>query len=125
MSATTSTAVAATGIDGHYYLAKDLARAIAFYSDVIGLKVAREFPDGVEFDLDDDTTFGISHMPDEWLPCGGVIFAFDDMEAIAERLRAAGVKFYTGGVIESPVCHIAWCEDPEGNNFAIHKRKAV
>jgi predicted enzyme related to lactoylglutathione lyase len=25
--------------------------------------------------------------------------------------------------MESPVCRIAWCEDTEGNNFAIHQRK--
>jgi predicted enzyme related to lactoylglutathione lyase len=25
--------------------------------------------------------------------------------------------------METPVCRIAWCQDPEGNNFAIHQRK--
>jgi predicted enzyme related to lactoylglutathione lyase len=119
-----ATAIAgATGIDAHYYLAKDLQRAIAFYRDVIGLKVAREFSEGIEFDLGDGSTFGISHMPDEWFPGGGVIFAFDDLEAIEAKLRETGVRFYTDGVINTPVCNIAWCEDPEGNTFAIHMRK--
>ena len=60
---------------------------------------------------------------DVWYPGGGAIFAVKDLDAAVRRLKDAGVKFYTDGAIESPVCRIAWCEDSEGNTFAIHKLK--
>ena len=121
----TTTKIRAKAIDAHYYLAKDLDRAIAFYRDVIGLEVAREFPGGtVEFDLADGNTFGISMLPEGmWYPGGGVMFAVDDMDAAVARLREEGITFFTDGAMESPVCHVAWCQDTEGNNFALHVRK--
>jgi predicted enzyme related to lactoylglutathione lyase len=56
-------------------------------------------------------------------PSGGVIFGVTDIDAAAARLRDAGIRFFTHGLLDTPVCRIAWCEDPEGNNFAIHRRK--
>jgi predicted enzyme related to lactoylglutathione lyase len=120
---TATTPIAVTGIDAVYYLAKDHKRGIAFYRDVLGLKIAREGPNFVEFDLGDGKTFGLSHMSDAWYPCGGAMFAVADIDAAVQRLREAGVRFYTDGALESPVCRVAWCEDSEGNNFAIHKLK--
>jgi predicted enzyme related to lactoylglutathione lyase len=112
-----------TGIAAVYYLAKDLARGVAFYRDVIGLPVAREEAHFVEFELGDGSAFGVSHMPGVWYPGGGVMFEVPDINAAVARLREAGVQFYTDGALESPVCHVAWCADPEGNNFALHQRK--
>jgi predicted enzyme related to lactoylglutathione lyase len=122
MSATAAGSIAVTGLDAVYYLAKDFKRAIAFYRDTLGLTISSESERNVEFDLGDGNTFGISHMPGVWYPGGGAVFAVADLDAAAQRLKDAGVKFYTE-VLESPVCHIAWCEDSEGNNFAIHKLK--
>jgi len=122
MSAAT-TPIAVTGMDAVYYLAKDFKRGVAFYRDVLGLTVAREGENFVEFDLGDGSTFGMSHMPDRWYPCGGAMFAVRDMGDAVQRLREAGVHFFTEGALESPVCHVAWCEDSEGNNFAIHRLK--
>lgn len=122
----TAIATRAVGIDAHHYLAKDLPRAIAFYRDLLGLtpSPASAWDHGTEFELEDGSTFGIFAMPDgSWYPCGGVIFAVGDVAAAAERLRDAGVHFLTNGVLETPVCRIAWCQDPEGNTFAIHQRK--
>jgi predicted enzyme related to lactoylglutathione lyase len=123
MTATLTTPIAVTGIDAVHYLAKDFKRGVAFYRDVLGLTVARGEDGDVEFDLGDGNTFGMSHIPDTWYPCGGAIFSVADIDAAAARLREAGVRFFTDGIIESPICRIAWCEDSEGNNFAIHKLK--
>ena len=120
------TATRIRGIDTHHYLAKDLQRAIAFYRDVLGLtpSATASWEHGTEFDLGDGSTFGVFKMPnDTWYPCGGVVFAVEDIDAMAGRLEEAAVHFYTHGVMETPVCRIAWCQDPEGNNFAIHQRK--
>jgi predicted enzyme related to lactoylglutathione lyase len=111
------------GIDAHYYLAKDLARAIAFYRDTLGLEVAFEFGSGVEFALRDGTAFGLGTMPNgAWIQCGGVMFAVSDLEAALERVRAGGGTTLSG-MMETPVCWTSWCNDTEGNSFALHRRK--
>lgn len=115
-----------TGIDAHHYLVKDLERARTFYRDVVGLQGCAEttFDHGTEFELGDGSAFGIFKMPDDsWYPGGGTIFAVTDIDAAAKRLQDAGVHFYTHGIMDTPVCRIAWCEDSEGNNFAIHQKK--
>jgi predicted enzyme related to lactoylglutathione lyase len=105
MTAKAAPSIAVTGLDAVYYLAKDFKRGVAFYRDVLGL------------------TIGVSYMPGVWYPGGGAIFAVKDLDAAVRLLKDAGVKFYTDGALESPVCRIAWCEDSEGNTFAIHKLK--
>ena len=119
----TQQVIKTSGIDAVHYLAKDLDRAIAFYRDVLGLQVATTYPSGVEFELPDGSAFGIGHMPDVWYPCGGAMFAVDDIAAAVDRFRAMGLTIYTQGVVDGPRCQVAWCQDTEGNNFAVHKRK--
>jgi predicted enzyme related to lactoylglutathione lyase len=123
MAASTTRALS---IDAHHYLAKDLNRAVTFYRDVLGLtplETAR-WEHGTEFELSDGSTFGVFKMPDDsWYPCGGVMFGVEDIDAAAGRLREAGAHFFTAGVLETPGCRVAWCQDPEGNSFAIHQRK--
>ena len=123
MSSSATASIAVTGLDAVYYLAKDFKRGVAFYRDVLGLPVSMETERNVEFDLGDGNTFGVSYMPGVWYPGGGAIFAVKDLDAAVRLLKDAGVKFYTDGALESPVCRIAWCEDSEGNTFAIHKLK--
>lgn len=118
--------VRTTGIDAIHYLAKDLQRAVTFYREVIGLQPSSEssWDHGTEFELGDGSTFGIFAMPDgSWYPSGGVMFAVTDIDAAAQRLRDAGVAFFTNGVLETPACRLAWCRDPEGNTFAIHAHR--
>jgi predicted enzyme related to lactoylglutathione lyase len=124
MTTTGTPLTSATGIDCVCYLAKDFARAKNFYQNTLGLKPSMDGDNWVEFDLSDGTTFALAKLPgDTWYPAGGVMFAVPDLEAAARRLREAGVKFYGEEIDESPVCQMAWCEDTEGNNFAIHQRK--
>jgi|SRR5271166_1623918 len=116
-------AFATRGIAAHYYLAKDFKRGLAFYRDVVGLPIASKSARHAEFELPDGSTFGLSFMPESWYPGGGVMFEVDDIAAAIERFRAAGVTFYTDGALETPECSVAWCQDTEGNNFAVHSRK--
>lgn len=116
--------IAATGIDCTCYLAKDLERAKRFYIDVIGLRPSAEADNWVEFELADGTTFGIAKLPgDTWYPGGGVMFAVPNVARALERVRAAGVTVGGDGIMDTPVCEMAWCTDTEGNGFALHKRK--
>ena len=113
-----------TGIDAHYYLAKDLDRALAFYRDALGLEPAMNFGSGVEYALPDDSAFGVAVMPNgEWHRGGGVMFAVPDVEAALERVRSAGGETLSG-VMDFPTCVTVWCNDTEGNSFALHRLKA-
>jgi predicted enzyme related to lactoylglutathione lyase len=113
-----------TGIDAHYYLAKDLERAIGFYRDALQLEPATNFGAGVEYVLPDESAFGVAVMPDGgWYPGGGVMFAVPDVEAAVERVRAAGGTTLSG-VLDFPTCATVWCTDTEGNNFALHHLKS-
>ena len=120
----TQDAVAVRGIDITTYLVKDVPRAKAFYSDVMGFVVTQEYGEqGAEFTFPDDTTFGLWKMEDgTWYPGHGVMFAVDDLKAALEHYRGRGVKF-EDHPIESPACFMAFGEDSEGNHFILHQRK--
>ena len=69
--------------------AEDLARASAFYADLLGAQpVATYDPPGlVFFDLG-----GTRLLLDKGAPAGLHYFGVDDIEATVERLRGAGVR---------------------------------
>ena len=111
------------GIDIAGYLVEDPAKAVAFYRDVLGM-VPTHVDDagrGAEFTLSDGTTFGVWHIPDAELG-GGLLFAVDDVNAAVTQYRAKGLEI--DDVIETPVCFMAFTQDPEGNRLIIHQRKA-
>ncbi len=103
---------------------KDMARARAFYEGALGLKPSLPGEAFVEYDLG-GTTFAIGCYGDVWKPMpDGVIVAFevDDLPAEVARLKTLGVKIKMD-VTESPVCHLAIVEDPDGTAVMLHKRK--
>jgi predicted enzyme related to lactoylglutathione lyase len=123
-TASTATATTIKGIDVHAYLVKDPARAIAFYRDALGLPVSTQMEQGAEFELADGSTFGVWHMQDgSWHPSAGVMFAVHDLAQAAPIYRERGVKFLDGP-FDTGSCHMAVCEDTEGNSFILHQRKA-
>jgi predicted enzyme related to lactoylglutathione lyase len=113
------------GIDIHVYAIKDASRAIAFWRDTMGLRPAWiDEAHGAEFELGDGSTFGIWKLEDEggsWSKGTGVMFAVDDLLAAIEHFRAKGVTISDAD--ETPVCHMAFAQDSEGNEFILHQRK--
>lgn len=100
-----------------------LSRSVAFYRDVIGLRVRIEGDGYVEFDME-NTKFSLferSKLPELIgreagnAPCGEIGFLIDDVDAEAERLRGLGAEILSGPV-DRPwrerTLHIA---DPDGN----------
>ena len=69
--------------------AEDLARASAFYADLLGAQPAATYdpPGLVFFDLD-----GTRLLLDTGAPSGLHYFGVADIDATVERLRAAGVR---------------------------------
>lgn len=111
-----------TGIDINAYLVKDPKGAIAFYRDVLGMTPTDVDEDGrgAEFTLADGSTFGV-WKPDDGAKGAAIMFAVPDAKEAVERYRARGLA--VSDVTESPVCFMAFAQDPEGNAIIIHQRK--
>ena len=113
-----------TGIDISTFLVKDADRAIKFWRDTMGLKPSHVFEgQGAEFILSDGSTFGIWKMDDgSWQPGNGIMFAVPDLKAAIEFYRNRGLN--VSEAEETPVCHMAFADDSEGNHFILHQRKS-
>jgi lactoylglutathione lyase len=102
----------------------DLQRSIAFYRDVIGLPFKLhgdgyiEFAtSGARFGLYDRNRLGelTGHGPrPPASPGGEVVFLVGDVDAEAERLRAAGVAILKGPVDRAWGHRTLHLEDPDG-----------
>jgi predicted enzyme related to lactoylglutathione lyase len=120
MSTATTTII--KGMDMAGFLVKDPAKAIAFYRDVLGIAPTDidEEGRGAEFTLADGTTFGV-WRPEDGESGGFIMFAVDDVNSATQELRSRGVEL--PDPMETPVCHMTFGQDPEGNGFIIHQRK--
>jgi predicted enzyme related to lactoylglutathione lyase len=55
---------------------------------------------------------------------GSAMFAVDDVAKAVTDAKARGVVFHQDGEItDTDACHMAFGEDPEGNQFILHHRK--
>lgn len=109
------------------YPVTDLARARAFYEDVLGLKTGMIWEDAdhgwIEYDLGGHT-LAINNGAKEWKPSSdgpAIALEVEDFDATIAELKKRGVRF-TVEPLNSPVCRLAVILDPDGNSLAIHKR---
>jgi predicted enzyme related to lactoylglutathione lyase len=112
------------GIDATYYTVKDLGKSTKFYTDLLGADPTMHMENFVsEWTFDDGATFGL-YQTDEGSP--SAMFAVPDVAAAVSAAKSHGAKIHGHGgdeVTDTPVCHMAFGEDPEGNQFILHKRK--
>lgn len=122
---TTAGTIGVTGIDATYYLVKDLERATAFYTKLLGTAPTMAFPGmASEWTFPGGSTFGLYQPDDGWHAASGVMFSVPDMAAAIAAAKTIGVKFADDGKIEeTPVCLMAFAEDSEGNTFLLHQPK--
>src|SRR5438309_252329 len=104
----------------------DMKRARAFYEGVLGLEVSGEFGDGVwiEYELGPDT-LALANVGEQWTPSDqgtSVAIEVDDFDAAINKLKVAVIRF-AAEPMETPVCHMAVVQDPDGNKLIIHKLK--
>jgi len=112
-----------TGIAFTMYPVTDMPRAVAFYSDVLGLKKAGlELEYWVEFDLA-GSTFGLGSFEQVGKPgtAQSVSLEVDDMAAFRKKLADHGVE--STDPFETPVCWISTLHDPDGNTVYLHQSK--
>jgi catechol 2,3-dioxygenase-like lactoylglutathione lyase family enzyme len=105
---------------------QDLERSRSFYVDTLGLPFDRETPTGFEVTAGqvtlgvwDPRTAGLPFVPTLNPPALRV----PDVHAARADLEAAGVPF-TGEIIDTGVCHMAFLHDPDGNAIMLHRRYA-
>jgi predicted enzyme related to lactoylglutathione lyase len=104
----------------------DATRARAFYEDVLGLERGLASPDGVwtEYDLPGGGCIALfcAPSPEYAGKPGGASLALEvaDLDALNERLAAAGVE-YRGGIVKGPNCRMSNIVDSEGNAIILHE----
>jgi predicted enzyme related to lactoylglutathione lyase len=104
----------------------DVKRARSFYEGVLGLEVSDEMMGGkwVEYAVGDDT-LAIANVSDEWTPSDqgtGAALEVEDFDEAIRRLRDQQAPF-AAEPFETPCCHMAVVQDPDGNKLIIHKLK--
>jgi predicted enzyme related to lactoylglutathione lyase len=104
----------------------DLKRARAFYEDVLGLKISDEMMGGkwIEYAVGEET-LAIANISDTWKPSdqgAGPAFEVENFDEAIKRLKDRHVRF-AAEPFETPCCHMAVVQDPDGNKLMIHKLK--
>ena len=105
-----------------------MKRAREFYEAVLGLKIADEMMSGkwIEYAVGDET-LAIANVGEQWTPSDqgtGAAFEVENFDDAIKRLKDRHVRF-AAEPFETPCCHMAVVQDPDGNKLIIHKLKPV
>lgn len=102
---------------------ESIRRSVAFYRDVIGLRVRIEGDGYVEFEMD-NTKFALferSKLPEligrdgGEPPCGEIGFLIEDVDAEATRLKGLGAQILSGPMDRPWRERTLHIRDPDGN----------
>ena len=104
----------------------DVKRARAFYEGVLDLQVSDEMMDGnwIEYDLGGDT-LAIASVGETWTPSDqgtSAALEVENFDDAIQKLKVAVIRF-AAEPFETPCCHMAVVQDPDGNKVIIHKLK--
>ena len=100
---------------------RDAERSRAFYRDVLGLP---SDPNNAAEIATPNVTLAFWNPEDDGLKfspnMGGIALRVADVAASRAELEAKGIDFE--GTVDSGVCHMAFCTDPDGNYVILHRR---
>jgi predicted enzyme related to lactoylglutathione lyase len=104
----------------------DMKRARAFYEGVLALEPAGEMMGGkwLEYSVGEGT-LAIASLETDWMPSEqgtAAALEVEDLEEAINKLRVAEIRF-AAEPFETPCCHMAVVQDPDGNKIIIHKLK--
>ena len=105
----------------------DMKRAREFYEDVLGLKIADQMMGGqwIEYVVGDNT-LAIANVGEQWTPSDegtAAAFEVENFDEAIKHLKDRQVPF-AAEPFETPCCHMAVIQDPDGNKLIIHKLKS-
>jgi catechol 2,3-dioxygenase-like lactoylglutathione lyase family enzyme len=102
---------------------RDIARAVAFYRDALGLPESEYLESEVEAP---NVTLSFWNPERDGEPFvanpAGIALRVGDVEAACEELREAGGEVV--GIDDTGVCHMGFCKDLDGNTLILHRRYA-
>jgi predicted enzyme related to lactoylglutathione lyase len=116
------------GVDFVALPTHDVVMSSKFYGDVLGLRRSVYMPERhfAEFETGNLTlsvinaeAMGLEHHAQRT----AIALHVDDVHATRSELEQRGVTF-TGDVLDTGVCHMAFFSDPEGNELMLHHRYA-
>jgi catechol 2,3-dioxygenase-like lactoylglutathione lyase family enzyme len=100
---------------------RDVARAVSWYRDVLGLPVSEFSAGEVETP---NVTLGFWNPEADGEPfaanTAGIALRVADVAAAVEEMRAAGAEVI--GIQDSGVCHMGFVKDLDGNVLILHWR---
>jgi catechol 2,3-dioxygenase-like lactoylglutathione lyase family enzyme len=103
---------------------RDAGRAARFYGELLGLRPAAGAKG--EFEAA-NVTLGLWEPEADGEPfepnTAGIALRVPDVAAARLELERAGIEFL-GETVDTGVCHMAFCRDPDGNVLILHRRYA-
>ena len=104
----------------------DMKRARDFYEGVLGFQIADEMMGGnwIEYAIREHT-LAIANVGAHWIPCNqgtAAAFEVEDFDETIRHLKAHQIPF-AAEPFDTPCCHMAVVQDPDGNKLIIHKLK--
>lgn len=103
---------------------QDMQRARTFYTETLGLPLTSPDAGFPEFDLGNVSLYLIdpTKIGGEFAPHTSMIaLRVPNVAEARAKLEEAGVVFH-GDIRETPVCHMAFFKDSEGNALMLHRR---
>jgi catechol 2,3-dioxygenase-like lactoylglutathione lyase family enzyme len=106
---------------------RDPAQARRFYGELLGLPEVNTSSQGTFFEFETSNVTLAVWQPEafgrEFRPAVGIALRVPDVAEARRALEAVGVEF-DGDIVDSGVCHMAFCTDFDGNAIVIHRRYA-
>ena len=103
---------------------RDVGRATAFYTDVLGLMPSQKAEAEVETPNVTLSFWNPEKDGEQFVPLvGGFAIRVADVAAARKELEEKGVEFM-GDTFDSSVCHMGFFKDPDGNVVILHRRYA-
>ena len=117
-----------SGVDFVALFVTDFDRAMSFYGDTLELPRSVHRPDRgfAEFETGNLTLSVLdpAKMGMEFRKgTNSIALHVDDVAAAREKLEGRGVAFH-GDTFDTGVCHMAFFNDPDGNDLMLHHRYA-
>jgi catechol 2,3-dioxygenase-like lactoylglutathione lyase family enzyme len=106
---------------------QDIERSRRFYLETLGLPLDRDVPTGGFEAACGQVTLGVWEPEKMGLPFApnpnDIALRVADVAETRAELEAKGVEF-SGEILDTGVCHMAFFHDPDGNALMLHRRYA-